>query len=132
MGNIIKAGSKVSGKVEYVNLPFNKDLYYIETSDVNDIPSEYFNTYKMAQYYYDQSKYDVSVSAGSVISELPLKLEAEGPDGSIQPKRRIWIYSGYNYRAGRVFGLYAGIQAGRAMAQIGPIGARERLLAVLL
>jgi len=78
VGNIIKAGSKVSGKVEYVNLPFNKDLYYIETSDVNDIPSEYFNTYKMAQYYYDQSKYDVSVSAGSVISELPLKLEAEG------------------------------------------------------
>ncbi len=77
VGNTIKAGSRVSGKVEYVNLPFNKELYYIETSAVNDIPEEYFNTYKMAEYYYNTSKYSVSVSRGSLIDNLPLKIEAQ-------------------------------------------------------
>lgn len=76
VGNIIKAGSRVRGKVEYVNLPYKKDLYYIDSA-VKDIPEEYFNTYKMAEYYYNRSKYSLNISQGQLVSDLPVKIQAE-------------------------------------------------------
>ena len=100
-GNVIEAGSRVSGIVEYVNLPFSKELYYIEDSEINDIPAEYFNTYKMAQYYYNHSKYSVSVSKGGLKSELPLKIEAEGDEAGFI------ITGGFGYIPVTITGLDA-------------------------
>lgn len=75
-GNTIKAGSTVCGIVEYINLPVYKHCYYGPSSVIASIPEEYFNNYKLAQYYSKGSNYSVVAQTGEVLKTFPITVKA--------------------------------------------------------
>ena len=70
-GNTIKKGSVVTGVVEWLNMPVAKADYYGPSAVLNGMPTEYFNTYKLAYEYAKGGYYSVSASVGTVTKKAP-------------------------------------------------------------
>ena len=75
VGNTIKAGSTVTGTVEYLNLPVSKSVYYGPSEVLKSIPAEEFNTWKLAYRYAVGSKTAATAKIGTVTQQQPLFVE---------------------------------------------------------
>ena len=81
VGNTIKAGSTVTGTVEYLNLPVSKSVYYGPSEVLKSIPAEEFNTWKLAYRYAVGSKTAATAKIGTLTQQQPLFVEcAQGSD----------------------------------------------------
>lgn len=76
VGNMIKAGSVVSGVVEFINLPAEKADYYGPSTVLKNYPESDFNTWKLSHLYATQSKTTVTASIGKVLKTAPVEVEA--------------------------------------------------------
>lgn len=77
VGNTIKAGSVVSGVVEFINLPANKADYYGPSEVLKNYPDADFSTWKLSHFYATQTKTSVTASIGKVLQTAPIEIQAD-------------------------------------------------------
>lgn len=75
VGNTIKAGSVVSGAVEYINLPVSLKSFYYDSEIIKNIPAEEFDTWKLAYRYALGDKTSVSAAVGTVTQQYPIAVQ---------------------------------------------------------
>lgn len=95
VGDTIQAGSVVEGSVEYLNLPYKKANYYMNSNVIKNIPAEYFNNYQLAYYYYQRMNYETVATVGKVLQQLPIKVLADESAGGVVAE--ITVKGGLSY-----------------------------------
>lgn len=74
---IIKAGSVVSGTIEYYNFPQIKENYYGSSPIIQSIPSEYFSSWEIMQEYAQKGALKVNAAQGVVEKLYPLTIKSD-------------------------------------------------------
>lgn len=75
VGNKIEAGSRVTGVVQYINLPNFKDWYYGGNQTLESLPEEMFDSWKLAHFIAQGEHFEASASVGRIIQNYPLIVE---------------------------------------------------------
>lgn len=71
-GQCIRAGSRIEGVVEYINLPLKKEYYYGTSQELRSVPAEEFDTWRLAGRYNKLGKIRATANIGSIVQNVPL------------------------------------------------------------
>ena len=83
VGNTIEAGSRVTGVVQYINLPNFKQWYYGGNETVENLPEEMFDSWRLAHFIAQGEKHEVTASVGEVTQLYPIAVKAS-EDGTAE------------------------------------------------
>lgn len=117
-GSIIKAGSVICGTVEYVNLPVKKEYYYGPSRVLRAVPSQEFNTFRLAHRVSLAGRYQCRAIKGTLTRSYPITIEADSAQ-----QAHIIIEGGFSY----VPLVFTGLDSYRnyALEQLTPEGWRR-------
>ena len=114
-GSVIKAGSVINGTVEYINFPVKKEYYYGPSKVLRGVPSEEFNTFRLAHRASLAGRYRCRVLTGTLTRSYPITVEADFGQSA-----HIIIEGGFSY----VPLVFTGLESYRsyALEQLTPNG----------
>ena len=114
-GGVIKAGSAISGTVEYINFPVQKEYYYGPSKVLRAVPENEFNTFRLAHRVSLAGKYRCRTLLGTLTRSYPITVEV-----SREQSANIIIEGGFSY----VPIVFTGLTSyrGYALEQLTPQG----------
>lgn len=95
----IAAGSRISGCVEYINLPIKKHYYYGTSRILRSFPEDEFDTWRLAHRYATVGKITPEAVEGEVVRDYPVKVKCA------RDRAVLRLFGGLSYAAVTFSGL---------------------------
>lgn len=100
-GGKVAAGSRISGTVEYINLPIRKQYYYGTSRILTSFPDDEFDSWRLAARYNTQGRIRAQVEVGELIRDYPIEVKCA------QDRAVLSLSGGLSYAAVTFSGLSA-------------------------
>ena len=74
----VRAGSRISGTAEYLNLPVKKEYYYGPSAVMRSFDEKFFDSWRLAHAYALSGQISASITSGKLLCSHPLTVQCLG------------------------------------------------------